>query len=133
MNAQVLQLLISVAGIAVMTGLCRFLFGGRTTPLGDAGALAGRLARDIPGFRAGRAALNRDARSALIENVRDGQIYLAVVRGDDLVTRKLGPGLDIARDGTRLVLTLDDFTLPRAELELADASEWESRLKGSAA
>ena len=133
MNAQLLQLLISVAGIVVMVGLCQLLFGGKETSLGDVAAVAERLARDIPGFRAGQATLSRDARSALIENVQDGQIYLAVARGGDLVTRKLARGIQVARDDGRLLLTLDDFTLPKAELELADAKTWEMKLKGLAA
>jgi hypothetical protein len=61
MNVQLLQLLISVAGIAVMVGLFRLLFGGREASLGNIAAVAERLARDIPGFRAGQVVLSRDA------------------------------------------------------------------------
>ena len=133
MNAQSLQLLISVAGIVLMVGLCRALFGGREISLNDVAAVVERLARDIPGFHAGQAPLSRDAKSALIENVRDGQIYLAITCGGDLVTRKLARSVHVARDDQRLLLTLDDFTLPTAELELADAKTWEMKLKGLAA
>ena len=129
MNAQALQLLISVTGIVLMVGLCRLLFGRGGRPLAPE-TIAQNLARDIPGFRAGRATLSRDARAALIENLADGQTYLAIARGDDLVTRSLTRGLDVVRDGTRLRLILNDFTLPKAELDLADAADWESRLKG---
>ena len=133
MNAQLLQLLISVGGILLMVGLCRMLFGRGGTMPATPEALAANLARDIPGFGAGRTAISRDARSALIENAQDGQVYLAVQRGDDVVTRKLSRGLGIARDGTHLRLTLHDFTLPKVELDLADADAWETRLKGLAA
>jgi hypothetical protein len=132
MNAQALQLLISVVGILLMVGLCRALFGRGGATLTNAIA-AQKLARDIPGFRVGRTALSRDARAALIENLADGEAYLAVQRGDDLVTRKLARGLGVIRDGARLFLTLDDFTLPKAELDIADAADWEIRLKGPAA
>jgi hypothetical protein len=133
MNAQLLQLLISVAGIAMMIGLCRLLFGSKETSLDNVAAVTERLARDIPGFRAGHATLSRDARSALIENVRDGQIYLAVTRGDDLVTRKLARGIHVAREGDRIELIFDDFTLRDAQLDLADAPVWETKLKALAA
>ena len=66
MNAQALQLLISVGGITLMVGLCAILFGRAAKPLSDTNA-AECLARDVPGFRAGRMALSRDAKSVLIE------------------------------------------------------------------
>jgi hypothetical protein len=130
MNAQLLQLLISVGGIAVMVGLCRLLFGRGGATLPTTATITQTLARDIPGFRAGRATLSRDARAALIEDLSDGQTYLAIVRGDDLVTRKLTRGLGIARNGTRLRLSFDDFTLPKAELDIDDAAAWESKVRG---
>jgi hypothetical protein len=130
MNAQALQLLISVGGITLMVGLCAALFGRAGKPLSDASAAAESLARDVPGFHAGRMALSHDARSALIEDARDGAIYLAVVRGDGLVTRKLGRDALGGRDGDRLMLNLRDFTLRKADLELADAASWEAALKG---
>ena len=133
MNAQLLQLLISLGGIALMIGLCRVLFGGRETSLADTGAVSENLACNIPGFRAGATTLSRDRRSALIESLQDGHIYLAVVRGDGLVTRKLARGVKIARKGDRIELELKDFTLPRAELDLSDALVWETKLRGLAA
>jgi hypothetical protein len=133
MNAQALQLLISVGGITLMVGLCALLFGRAGKPLSDASAVVESLARDIPGFRAGRMALSRDARAALIEDARDGSIYLAVMRGDGLVTRKLSRDALAGREGDRLALKLRDFTLRKAELDLADAASWEATLKGRAA
>jgi hypothetical protein len=133
MNAQALQLLISVAGIALMVGLCRVLFGRGGAMRTTSEAITQSLTRDVPGFRAGRMALSGDAYSALIENLEDGHIYLAVRRGDDLVMRKLARGLGVVRDGAHLRLALNDFTLPSADLDLADAAGWEIRLKGLAA
>lgn len=133
MNGEVLQLLISVGGIAVMVAICWALFGHASTPLFDTHALADRLARDIPGFRAGRIALSRDAQSALAEDLRDGAVYLALVRGDGMVTRRLSRGLDVTREGGRLALRFRDFTLKGTSLDLEDAESWETKLKGLAA
>jgi hypothetical protein len=77
--------------------------------------------------------VSADGRAALVEDARDGAVYLAVARGDGVVTRRLARGTRIARDGERLMLGLKDFTLKRAELILADASGWETRLKELAA
>lgn len=131
MNEQALQLLISVTGIILMVGLCRMLFG-RGAALLTSGAITQNLARDIPGFRVGRMTLSRNGHAALVENLTENETYLAVLRGDDLVTRKLARGLDVVRDGAHLQLKLEDFTLPKAELDLADAPDWEARLKGLA-
>jgi hypothetical protein len=132
MNAQLLQLLISVGGITLMVGLCWALFGHRSVPLGNSSMLSASLAFDIPGFCAGQVAFSRDARLALIENARDGAVYLVVSRGDGLVTRKLAPDTLVARDGDRLDLRLRDFTLRQVQLDLADAAAWETKLKAVA-
>lgn len=127
MSGMAVQLAISLTGIALMVGFCWLLFGGAEAALTADGAAA-RLARDVPGFRAGRIALGRDARAALVEDARDGAIHLVLARGDGMVTRKLARGIRTARDGERLALTLGEFTLKRAALELPDAAEWEARL-----
>ena len=127
MNAQLLQLAISLVGIALMVGLCMALFGSRSAAL-SAQAVAQGLARDVPGFRAGRIALSRDGGAALAEDAQDGTVYLALARGDGMVTRKLARGTALTRDGERLALALNEFTLKRATFELADAADWEARL-----
>ena len=116
-----------------MVGLCAALFGRKDAPIAGRAAVAERLARDVPGFRAGESALTDSA--ALIEDAAGGGVYLVVARGDGLVTRKLTPKLlsGIARDGAQLNLALADFTLAHAALALADADtamRWEARLKG---
>ncbi len=131
MTAQLLQILLSLGEVALMVGLCFVLFGRAPAPAAE--AFDARLAADVPGFRAGRRAVSGDGRSILVEDARDGAVYLAVARGDGVVTRKLSRATRISRDGERLVLDLRDFTLKRAELTLADASDWEARLKGLAA
>jgi hypothetical protein len=129
MNAQLLQLLISLCEVAAMAGLCVALFGWNRAAMPD---LAAALGRDVAGFRPGRVSVSADAKTALVENARDGQVYLAVLRGDGVVTRRLSPAVRVSREGRRLMLDLRDFTLKRAELDLADAAEWETRLKGAA-
>jgi len=133
MNAQALQLLISVAGITVMVVTCWALFGRAMGSLPSAEDAVTTLARDIPGFRVGETTMSRDGRAALIEDVRDGAIYLAIIRGGDVVTRKLSRGLGLARKGDRLELRLEDFTLREAHLDLVNAAVWEEKLKGLAA
>src|SRR5665213_3974249 len=108
-----------------MVAICWALFGRAVASLSGADAVAAALARDVPGFRIGPATLSLDARAALIENARDGSIYLAVMRGGDVVTRKLARGFVLARNGDRLELRLNDFTLRKAELDLSDAATWE--------
>jgi hypothetical protein len=134
MNDQVLQLLVSLGEVAALVGLCALLFGRRDTPIAGPQAAASCLARDIPGFRAARSALSTDAKAALVEDARDGQVYLLVARGDGIVARKLVRGLlrGVVRTGDRLTLSLDDFTLGGAQLQLGDAPYWEARLRGLA-
>ncbi len=125
-----LYLLGSVAGIALLVGLNMVLFGRRTAAL-DLVALQQNLALDNPGFRAGAAVVAGDA--ALIENHADGALYLVRAGGDKFVTRKLSRGSlrTLKRDGARLDLRFADFTFPRARLAFADeaaASDWEARL-----
>jgi hypothetical protein len=127
MNAQILQLAISLGGIALMVGLCLFLFGAKVAAL-STDAVAACLARDVPGFRAGKVALSRDGTAALVEDARDGTVYLALARGDGVVTRRLMRGTALRCDGEELELLLNEFTLKRARLELADAGDWAARL-----
>lgn len=127
MGGQVVQLAISLAGIALVVGLCAALFGAESAAL-SAQAVAQSLAQDVPGFSAGRIALSRDRRAALIEDAQGGAVYLAVARGDGIVTRRLARGVGVTREGERLALALNEFTLSQATFELADAAEWQARL-----
>lgn len=117
----------SLLGVTAIVALAAWLFGWRDKPL-DAARAAELLARDVPGFLAGRTSC--DARAALIENARDGAVWLALLRGDGLVTRKLSKGIAVTRDGKGLDIDPRDFTFRRTRLELADAEYWETRLKG---
>ena len=120
----------SLLGVAAIVALAAWLFGWRDASL-DAERAVEALARDVPDVQAGRT--SSDARAALIENARDGSVYLAVTQGDGLVTRKLSKGIAVARDRTQLSIDPRDFACRRARLDIADAEYWETRLKGLAA
>jgi hypothetical protein len=128
-------LLMSLAGIIMLVGLCALLFGIKRASVTSTPSIEQTLARDVPGFRAGESAIARDKVAALFENADDGAIYLAVGRGDGVVTRKLGHGFvrNVARNGNDLRLKLQDFSLPLARITLEDESSarnWEARLSG---
>jgi hypothetical protein len=137
MPTQLLYLLGSLAGVAALVGLCALLFG-RDSATVDARAAEDCLRADVPGFRAGACALAANAKSALIEDVRDGAVYLVTARGSGLVTRKLSCGFlrKASRNGAALDLHLADFTFPKARITFAEetsASDWEARVARRAA
>ena len=124
----------SLVGIALLVGFNFLLFGRAHPEVGSAETIATRLAREIPGFRAGRAIIGADGRAAVIENAANRSLYLVEAMGDGIVTRQLTRGLlaNVGRLGERLSLELRDFTFPRATLLAPSESlarEWEARLK----
>jgi hypothetical protein len=130
---QLLYLAVSLAGVAGMVGLCALLFGRAVATL-DTRSAAARLANDVPGFRLGNSALSADCRSAMLEDARNGAVYLVTARGDAFVTRKLGRA-DVkaaSRDGAALALRFSDFTFPTATIAFHDegiARDWEARME----
>ena len=130
--SQLLYLLASLAGVGAMIGLCAALFGRSAIAI-DAARAVDRLAFDVPGFRAGNIALSADNHSALIEDARDGAVYLVAARGDGLVTRRLSKAYvkSAARNGAALRFRFADITFPGAALAFADetsARDWEARM-----
>jgi hypothetical protein len=133
----VLYLIGSVAGIALLVGLNVLLFGRQIAAL-DADAVTDSLANDVPGFRAGRHTIAEGSHTALVENGVDGALYLVAARGSRIASRKLSRGAVRAlnRDGNAIALHLSDFTFPKASLAFAnenEAREWETRLKAMVA
>lgn len=132
MTGQLLYLAISLAGVAALVGLCAFLFGREVARL-DTRSAAARLGHDVPGFRLGHSALSADCRSAMLEDARDGSVWLVTARGDGFVTRRLGRA-DVkaaSRDGAALNLRFFDFTFPAAMIAFHDedvARDWELRM-----
>jgi len=132
MAGQLIYLAASLAGVGALVGLCVLLFGRGISPI-DAGTVETRLREDTPGFRGRNFAASADGHAALIEDARDGAIYLVVARGSGLVTRKLSKGFlrKAHRKGELLDLHFADFTFPKARLAFdgeAAASNWEARL-----
>jgi hypothetical protein len=132
MQAQLIYLAGSLAGVAAICGLCVALFGRGVATINAAGAEA-RLRDDVTGFRAGACTLSADGRSALVEDARNGAVYLVAARGDGLVTRGLAKGFlrSAGREGATLRLRFADFTFPGARIDLGDdklAEDWQVRL-----
>jgi len=76
------------------------------------------------GFRAAApAALAADGRGALALEAEGGRLGLAVCVGDRVTVRAMRRGdvRAVERDGVRLTLHLNDYTLPAAGLRFADA------------
>jgi hypothetical protein len=124
----------SLGGIALLVGFNLLLFGRVRAQVGTAQEIAARLAKEIPGFRAGRAIVGADGCSAVIENAANRSLYLVEAMGDAVVTRQLSQSLlaNVGRLGEKLSLELRDFTFPRATLVAGNESlarEWEARLK----
>jgi len=130
-----LYLLSSLGGVALMVALCALLFGLRGARITAAQSAQVYLAQVLPVFRARSMVLSADKKTALVENDVDGTIHLVVALGDTFVARKISKTMlrKVACDGTDLRLRLADFTLPRATLALADpatAALWEKKLAG---
>lgn len=131
----VLYLIGSLAGVGLLVVLNWVLFGAARGTIASTDALAAALAHESPDFWPGAAAIGAEANAGLMENAADGRVFLAVARGDGLITRALVHGVlrDVARDGAALTLRLNDFTLPKVRLTLADeaaAQHWQARLGG---
>ena len=128
-----LYLLGSLGGVALLVALCAALFGTKGMRLTTAQNLEAYLAQILPAFRTRNIALDKDAKSALAENDIDGTIHLIVACGDGFVARKLSRPLlkTVTRQDATLCLRLSDITLPRADIAFADldaAAQWENKL-----
>lgn len=135
MNAQLLYLAISLAGIAAMVGLCVFLFGRGIATL-DPSVAEAEVGFEVPGFRPGALAMSADKRAALIEDAAHHALYLIAARGDGYVIRRISRTSlkSAARNGASLALRFSDLTFPKAAFVLADeqtARDWEAKLKAA--
>lgn len=127
-------LLGSALAVGLVIGLNSVLGGWTPSSIGSLQSAAEALERDVLGFRAGdEAVAATDGRAALVMEAGGARLGLALSRGDIIVSRALRPGEVRGADaqGPRLVITMDDFTLPRAYLTLADEDEarlWAGRV-----
>ena len=128
-----LYLIGSLAGVALLIGLNVFLFGRQRARIASLAAAEATLIAEIPGFRAGNFAIATDKNGALVENASDGALYLIAPAGQKFVSRKLDKTSikTISRGPDGLTLQLADFTFPRVSLKLdaEQAADWEVRLK----
>jgi hypothetical protein len=133
-TGQTFYIVASLAGVMMLVGLNVLLFGAESARIATVADAVRRLRQESADFYAADATLDVTRRAALLQNARNGGLYLVVVKGNGLVTRALKKGAlkTFAREGTTLSLRLADFTLPRAKLTLPDeatAEAWEARLK----
>ena len=120
----------SLAGVGLLVGLNVLLMRGRNA-VADLTTLSARLRDEIPGFLPGVSVIAQTG-AALCENEADGSIYLAVLRGDLIVTRKLNRDCRATRNAEKLALRFADFTLSKATIAFSDdqtAAQWEARIK----
>ncbi|KAA5803501.1 hypothetical protein F1654_06765 [Alkalicaulis satelles] len=135
---ELLTLLLILFGSALAVGLVVALnavLGGWTpSALDSPEAAAQALERDVLGFRAGQQAVAcTGQRAALVMEANGARLGLALASGASLVCRALWPGevRGAQAQGRELVISLDDFTLPRARLTLASAQQaqdWAGRI-----
>ncbi len=127
-------LLGSALAVGLVIGLNAVLGGWSASRIDSVESAAQALERDVLGFRAGdEGVAAADGRAALVLEAEGGRMGLALSQGDVIVSRALHPG-EVRRaeaQDARLVIIMDDFTLPRAVLALADEAEarmWADRV-----
>ena len=129
-------IVVGASGLAIaLLVLLNIIIGGWSSArLRTPEAAAEALGAGVFGFKAGDdIALDAEGRGALALEAGGARIGLAVVFGDRVTVRALGPGdvRSVSRDGARVTVRLNDYTLPGVTLQLAggDAAQaWEARL-----
>lgn len=125
----VLDLAISLGGIAFLVGLILWLFPSGAAALTKEAA-AERLAFDEPDFTPQDWAIDAAGRGGLAIDAHEA----ALIRrnGADLATRRVRTNkLNASNEGAVLILSLDDPTFPPLRLTLASneaAADWCRRL-----
>jgi len=115
----------SALSIGLLVALNAFMGGWTASRLVDLDAAVKRIGVDILDFEAGaRGVLDADKTAALVFEAGEKRLGLAACRGDRITVRALRPAelVSTAVDGAQLVLTLDDYTLPKVSLRLSDAA-----------
>lgn len=128
-----LDLILPVAGIALIV-LVVWLAGGlRSASIGDAETVRCQLALDHPEFEPGELRLAADKRGALAVDRGERRIAVLFALGDRVTIRIVAPGdlAAAAAHGGDLILTLTDLGARRIVLRLGDAETaqaWAARL-----
>jgi len=122
----VLVLASSVLAVALVIGLNVLLGGWKPVRLESADTAGRALADYVLGFTPSKdSVIDADAKAALVLEEGGERLGLVLASADRPVVRALAPG-DVRKaeaEGSRLVLTLDDFTLPRATLTFSTKDE----------
>ncbi len=124
--------LLSLAAVFLLAGLNALLGrGGRLARARQ--AVSDRLREDLIDFEEREGVLLNDGAAYLALGDALDDFALAVARGDSWVLRRFRSAelRELHRDGARLRLRLNDFTLPRVDLTFPDAAAaaaWEARL-----
>ena len=121
----------SVIAVSLVVAMNAFLGGWTPARFATLDEAAHAIMTDVLGFRPGEGALSADRRAALVLEADRSRLGLALARGDRAVVRALRSGelASAAREGARLILTLNDFTLPRAVIDFdseVQARVWEA-------
>ena len=127
-----IDLAISAAGVALLVGLSRLVFGGVRAQVDEAAA-AERLAFDEPDFEPEVWFLDSGGRGAAAVNAQ-GEIAVVKPLGDGLATRRgAASAFRLSCDGATLEISAPDHTFPRLSLAAPSdeaALQWAVRLFG---
>ena len=121
----IIDLAISLAGIAILIGLSRLVFGSVRSTL-DAAAAAERLLFDEPDFHPIAWLVDEGVGVALARN-GSGEIALVVAHGDGLVSRRYPAGaVPLAYENGRLCIARTDHTFRNVNIAAgeAEAASW---------
>ncbi|MCW5725509.1 MAG: hypothetical protein KIS81_11220 [Maricaulaceae bacterium] len=124
----------SALAISALVALNHFLGGWKPARIESLDQAVARLDADFTGFTASGGVVCADGAGALVEEAGTGHLALVLTRGEDWITRRIGPAelqsAEAGGDGV-LIIRLCDFTLPKARLAFSEAEEaqrWAERL-----
>jgi len=130
-----IDLAISLTGIAILVGLARAIFGSAQQPLNAASA-ASRLAFDEPDFAPVAWVVDEAAGAAIARNGA-GEIALIKAAGDGLATRRAKAGaFSCAHSGAVLTIASPDLTFGGVTVTAAneaEAMQWALHIAGEKA
>lgn len=128
-----LDLLVSVAAIALMVGISWLLGAWRNVPVDEASA-AERLAFDEPDFAPVRWMVGADGKAAAALSAAGGEAAFVFAVGDSLASRRLQLGaFRVSRDGEEIIAAIADPSKPAIRLRApsaAEAADWAGGLGG---
>ncbi|MBY0422778.1 MAG: hypothetical protein K2Q06_10785 [Parvularculaceae bacterium] len=117
-----LDLVISLAGVAALVGLA-FLLGATKTLVVDEAAARERLSFDEPDFRPEAWLVDGRGRSAVALSSDGTEAAVVFAVGDGLATRRFRVGaMPASAEGARLVVGLKDVSRPSVAIDAPDAA-----------